>query len=120
MPTQKGETDMKLKSLMVAALVVAFPAMALAQSPDTTSTPRIDKRQANQEKRIEKGVQSGQLNKKEAARLEKGQARVRKAEDKALADGKMTKKERAHIEHMQDKQSKKIYREKHDKQTAVK
>jgi len=111
---------MKLKSLIVAALVVAFPAMALAQTPDTTSKPRIDQRQANQEKRIEKGVQSGQLNQKEAVRLQKGQERVQKAENKALADGKMTKKERAHIEHMQDQQSKKIYREKHDKQTAGK
>lgn len=37
-------------------------------------------------------------------------------EDKAMADGKMTKKERARIEHAQDRQSKKIYREKHDKQ----
>jgi hypothetical protein len=43
---------------------------------------------------------------------------VQKAENKAMADGKMTKKERAHIEHMQDQQSKQIYREKHDKQTA--
>jgi hypothetical protein len=50
--------------------------------------------------------------------LEKGQEHVQKAENKAMADGKMTKKERARIEHMQDQQSKQIYREKHDKQTA--
>jgi hypothetical protein len=39
-------------------------------------------------------------------------------ENKALADGKVTAKERARIEKAQDRQSKKIYREKHDKQTA--
>ena len=39
-------------------------------------------------------------------------------EHKALADGKVTAKERAPIEKVQDRQSKKIYREKHDKQTA--
>jgi hypothetical protein len=109
---------MKLKSLMAVALVVAFPAMALAQAADTTSTKRIDKRQENQEKRIEKGAQTGQLIGKEQKRLEKGQQRVQKMEDKAMADGKMTKKERARIEHAQDQQSKKIYREKHDKQVA--
>ena len=109
---------MKLKSLLAAALVVAFPVMALAQTPDTTSTKRIDKRQENQEKRIQKGAQTGQLTDKEQKRLEKGQARVQKMEDKAMADGKMTKKERAHIEHAQDQQSKKIYRERHDKQVA--
>lgn len=37
-----------------------------------------------------------------------------------MADGKMTRKERAKVEHMQDQQSKRIYREKHDKQTAKK
>jgi Spy/CpxP family protein refolding chaperone len=55
---------------------------------------------------------------KEVARLEKGQARVQKMESKAVADGKITKKERARIERAQDRQSKAIYRQKHDKQTA--
>jgi hypothetical protein len=32
-----------------------------------TATPNLDKRQANQEKRIEQGVKSGELTKKEAA-----------------------------------------------------
>ena len=45
----------------------ALPGYALAQ---TTSTPRIDKRQENQERRIDQGVKSGELTKKEAARLE--------------------------------------------------
>jgi hypothetical protein len=39
-------------------------------------------------------------------------------ESKATADGKVTKKERRRIEHAQDQQSRRIYREKHDKQQA--
>ena len=39
-------------------------------------------------------------------------------ENKAAADGKVTKKERARLEHAQNNQSRKIYCEKHDKQTA--
>ncbi len=110
---------MKLKAVAVILTLIAFPMMAFAQATDTTqSTKRIDKRQEFQEKRIDRGAQSGQLTDKEKARLEKGQRRVQKAEDKATADGKMTKKERARIEHMQDQQSKKIHRERHDKQTA--
>ena len=97
------------------AVLAALSLPALAQ---TTSTPRIDQRQANQERRIEAGEKSGQLNQREAARLEKGQARVQKMENKAVADGKVTAKERARIEKAQDKQSRRIYREKHDKQTA--
>lgn len=103
-----------VKILTIAALAaLAIPAFA-----QTTSTPRIDQRQANQERRIEAGEKSGQLNQREAARLEKGQARVQKMENKAVADGKVTAKERARIEKAQDKQSRRIYREKHDKQTA--
>jgi len=103
---------------IIAAVVIAalaLPGLALAQ---TASTPRIDQRQENQEKRIEQGVKSGAINKKEAARLEQGQARVQKMENKAMADGKMTKQEKARIKRAQDVQSKKIYREKHDKQKA--
>jgi uncharacterized membrane protein YebE (DUF533 family) len=106
-----------MKFLYVAAALVlaCFALSALAQ---TSSTSRIDKRQENQQRRIEAGEKSGQLNAREAARLEKGQARVQKMEDKAAADGKVTKKERARIEQAQNKQSRRIYREKHDKQTA--
>lgn len=97
---------------------LAAACFALAAQAQTDSTTRIDKRQANQERRIEQGQKSGALTEKEAARLEKGQARVQKMEDRAAADGKVTKKERARIEHAQDKQSRRIYREKHDKQKA--
>jgi hypothetical protein len=109
---------MNVKYALAGVIVAALSAPVFAQSTDTKSTPRIDKRQAEQEKRIQQGEKSGQLNRKEAARLEKGQAHVQKMENKAVADGKVTKKERARIEHAQDVQSKKIYREKHDKQTA--
>lgn len=106
---------MKNMTFVTAALVAAFALPAFAQ---TTSTPRIDQRQVNQERRIDQGVKSGQLNQKEAARLEKGQARVQKMENKAVADGKVTAKESRRIERAQDKQSRKIAREKHDKQQA--
>lgn len=103
---------MKLKSAVVAVIVSAFVLPASAQ----TSTPRIDQRQANQQQRIDQGVQSGALTEKEAARMEKGQERVQKMEDKAAADGKVTAKERARIEKAQDRQSKRVYRQKHDRQ----
>ena len=105
-----------MKILSLAALLAAT--IALPAAAQTQSTPRIDQRQANQERRIEQGEKSGALTQKEAARLEKGQAHVQKMENKAVADGKVTKKERARIEKAQDKQSRHIYREKHDKQKA--
>lgn len=100
-----------ITAVAIAALVL--PGFALAQS-----TPRIDKRQENQDARIDKGVENGQLNQKEAARLEKGQEHVQKMEDNALSDGKVTKGEKRRIEHAQDVRSKRIARQKHDNQKA--
>jgi hypothetical protein len=106
---------MKIVSFVTLA---AAAAIALPASAQTESTPRIDQRQANQERRIDAGVKSGALTEKEAARLERGQAHVQKMEDKAVADGKVTRRERVAMEKAQDRQSRKIYRQKHDKQRA--
>ena len=106
-----------MKNVKLLAVAV-LAALALPVHAKTQSTPRIDQRQANQAQRIEQDKQSGELTTKEAARLEKGQARIQRMEDKTIADGKVTKKERRKIEHAQDVQSRKIYREKHDKQKA--
>jgi hypothetical protein len=97
-------------------MILAICAAAALPVAAQTNTPRVDQRQANQEARIQQGVQSGQLTDKEAAKLEKGQAKVQKKEDKAKADGKVTAKERARLAKEQDKQSKKIHQQKHDKQ----
>lgn len=67
---------MKTKLTIIALMLAALPAVALAQSSGTTSTPRIDQRQETQQKLIEQGVQSGRLTGKEVARLQKGQAKV--------------------------------------------
>ena len=98
----------------VIAVTLAFAGSAFAQ----TATPGIDKRQANQEKRIDQGVKSGELNKKEAARLEKRQDKLQKNKEKAQADGVVTKKERAQLQNEADRNSKAIARQKHDKQKA--
>lgn len=114
---------MQFKTTIIALAIAALPGLALAQAPvpptaSDKSGARIDQRQANQQKRIDAGVKSGELNQKEAARMQKGQERVQKMEDKARADGKITKKEAARIEHAQDRQSARIYSQKHDKQKA--
>jgi hypothetical protein len=106
-----------MKTITFATLLAAAT-LALPAAAQTQSTPRIDKRQANQERRIEQGEKSGALTGKEAARLEKDQARIQKMENKATADGKVTRKERARMEKAQDRESRRIYREKHDKQKA--
>ena len=104
---------MKTTHALLTALALALPLLASAQ---TTSTPRIDQRQLNQENRIQQGVQSGSLTQKEAANLEKGQTHVQTMENKALSDGKITQKEAQRINETQNKQSRKIEQQKHDQQ----
>jgi hypothetical protein len=104
----------------IAALSLALAGSVFAQTtaPTAPITPRVDKREAKQQARIDQGVASGELNQKEAARLENGQARVNQAEANAKADGKVTRREKYKLDHMQDKQSRHIKRQKHDQQKA--
>lgn len=112
----------RISSLLIAVLAaISLPVMAQTAAPakNLPATYGVDQRQANQQQRIDQGVKSGQLTNKEAARLEKGQDRIETMEDKAKADGTVTPKERARLHKAQDNQSRKIYREKHDRQHDV-
>ena len=103
---------MKKTLLAVCGLIPGINGLALAQA----NTLVIDERQTNQEQRINRGIASGQLNEREANRLDKQQEHINKMEDKAKSDGVMTKKERARIVAAQDRASRHIAREKHDRQ----
>lgn len=109
---------MNVKNIIIAAVIAAIPVLSHAQARDPAATPGVDKRQEVQQKRIDQGVQSGELNKREAARLERHQAGIDKMEAKAKADGTVSKKERAAIHHAQNNESQRIHRQKHDQQRA--
>jgi hypothetical protein len=109
---------MKLQSIVFTAATLAFASAAFAQATPGTNTPRIDARQAHQQKRIAQGIESGQLTPKEATRLERGQARIASAEAKAKADGSVTSAERRKLTKMENTESKRIHRQKHDAQKA--
>lgn len=106
-------------ALALAALV-SVAAQAQTPAAPGASTPGIDQRQANQEKRIDQGIASGALNKREARRMNRQQNAIDAAENKAKADGTVTKAERRRLHHMQDGSSRRIYKQKHDAQTAPK
>ena len=86
-------------------------------NPNSASSQRMQddvQRNANQQQRIEQGVQSGQVTNKEASRLERGQARVDRTEARAGADGHVGAREQARIQHRENAQSRHIYRDKHN------
>lgn len=100
-----------LSGLAMMSLFAGSAALA-----ENAETPGIDQRQANQERRIDQGIASGELTEREANRLNRQQDRIDKMENNAKADGVVTKKERAKIHAAQDRASRNIARQKHDRQ----
>jgi hypothetical protein len=112
---------MKMINIKAAAVAIAlaFAGSAFAQTTtprDPAATPGIDKRQDNQQKRIDAGVKSGQLTEREAARLEKRKAKLQADNQKAQADGVVTKGERRQLNREANRDSKAIAKQKHDAQ----
>ena len=99
---------------VTAALLIAGTAFSSVAT--AAGTPRADQRQENQAGRIRQGVASGELTARETHRLVKGQRHVNRLERGAKADGDVTAAERVRIEKAQDRQSRRIYRQKHDAQ----
>ena len=77
---------------------------------------RNQNREHRQENRIGQGVKSGELTKHEAKRLARGQKKVDHFQKKAMEDGVMSDEEKAKLEKMQDRQSRRIHKQKHDGQ----
>ena len=113
---------MNTKALVAALFAGVISASVFAQTatpPASTSTPVIDKRAANQEKRIEAGEKSGQLTPKEANNLEKRETKLNNDIAAAKADGNVTKAERAKLTKEENRNSKKIHHKKHNARTAA-
>jgi hypothetical protein len=96
---------------ITAALSLAFCGAAFAQAGTV-------QRDANQQQRIEQGLQSGSLTTREAARLENEESRVQRDQARAMQDGKLSPAEKARLSREQNSVSRDIYREKHDAQTG--
>lgn len=100
-----------LVGITVGALLAGVT--AFAQSTDTSA---IDQRIQNQERRIQEGINSGQLNDREANRLDRRLEKIEQAEARAKADGEVTAKERRRLNRALDHNSRTIHKEKHDRQ----
>lgn len=103
----------KFKTAIAVAVGSLFAGAAFAQS-----NYEIEQRDRMQQERIDRGVQSGQLTSREADRLQAERAQIERLERRARADGTLTHYERARIDHAQDRLSRDIYRETHDRQVA--
>ena len=81
-----------------------------------TGGDRVDARQARQANRIRDGVRSGDLTRREASALRGQQRGIRQMERHARADGRVTPRESRRLERAQDRASRSISHQRHDRQ----
>jgi lipopolysaccharide export LptBFGC system permease protein LptF len=104
----------KMFSILTAiSLSIVLSAAAFAQ--DGTKTPVARKRQGNQQRRIARGVRSGELKKGEVKKLQKEQKEINQEKKEAKEDGVVTAEERKDIQKEQNQASRHIYRAKHNR-----
>ncbi|MGI4749728.1 MAG: hypothetical protein ACRYFB_03755 [Janthinobacterium lividum] len=103
---------MKIKVFITGLFVAALAISSAAEAQ--TKTPVINYRQRNQEKRINRGVKNGELTKNEAHTLRKDEKTISSEKRLAKSDGKVTPGERKMIRHQENRDSRAIYRKKHN------
>ena len=92
---------------------------AQSGNPNSASRQRMQAdvpRNVNQQTRVENGIKSGELTNHEVAKLEKGEARIEHKEAVAGKDGHVGAAEQHKIQRAENRESKRIHRQKHDGQ----
>jgi hypothetical protein len=102
---------MKLRTVL-AGLAIVCASFCSLYAQDRT--PVVDQKERNQQKRIEQGVKSGELTPAETRRLERQEGKIKADEMNAKSDGKVTPKERRKLNRELNRESKRIYRKKHN------
>lgn len=95
------------------AAVLAGSALMVAQNASATD---INQRKENQQDRIAQGVHSGQLTPGETARLGQQERGINREEHgmRAQDNGRLTAQDRRTINRQQNRESRRIYRDKHN------
>lgn len=92
-------------------------ALAAISVPALAGTPLLDAREQNQRERIAQGVRSGELTRPETRRLVRGEIRLHRHERIAKSDGIVTRGERIRLQRHANGMSRRIYQQKHDRQS---
>ncbi|HTZ18459.1 MAG TPA: hypothetical protein VMB78_08470 [Dissulfurispiraceae bacterium] len=109
--------------MLISTILTGTLACALAAAPvfAANNDPVIDRREINQQNRIEQGVKSGELTRNEAGKLEAQQTSIPQREERMAArnSGNLTPADKAKLTRQQNRASKNIYRKKHNDKTAA-
>ncbi|MDQ3687141.1 MAG: hypothetical protein M3430_16320 [Acidobacteriota bacterium] len=106
-----------ISTMCALGITLGTAGLAAAQetAPSGRRTPGINQRQRHQQKRIYRGVGSGELTRREMVRLEREQFAIRREERQAKSDGEFTRRERLGLRRELNQASRHIYRAKHNR-----
>jgi len=100
-------------TILGGALVALLAITSIANAQ--THTPVINRREHRQERRINQGVRSGELTRNEAHNLRHDERHIRNEKRLAMATGRMDGAERRHLRREENRTSRAIYRDKHNR-----
>lgn len=109
---------MNVKAILLAAAVAVTPMALVAQTAPTPGQHdhNIQQRKHTQQRRIARGVKSGQMTRGETRRVERQERGINREERgmRAQDHGHLTKQDRRTIHRQQNQESRRIYRDKHN------
>ena len=105
-----------MKRLALAAALTALSATTLVAQTTYHQRHTVNDRRHDQQSRIKQGYRSGQITKKGAANLEAHQRAIHSQErtDRAANGGHLTAQDRHQLAREQNRQSQRVYRDKHN------
>ena len=112
-----------MRKMLIPIALAATLACGFAQAQErsyggrsASGGDRVDTRQARQTDRIRSGMANGDLTRREASALRSEQRGIRQMERHARADGVVTPREGRRLERAQDRSSRHINQQRHDRQ----
>ncbi len=104
---------------LLAAGLLTLPAATLVGQTTYNQRHHVNARRGNEQARIQQGYQSGQITNRGKANLEAHQQAIHHQEqaDRAMDNGHLTAQDRHQLAREQNRQSQRIYRDKHNAYT---
>ncbi|MEP6902874.1 MAG: hypothetical protein ABJA66_14065 [Actinomycetota bacterium] len=108
----------KFISVFFAGFMMLWGVSAIAEAKSYTQPQQnINRRQRRQQRRIRGGYRSGRLTRREASRLERREVRTNRMERRFRRSGNgLSRRERRRLAINLNRNSRRIYRQKHDRQ----
>ena len=110
-----AKSKLIIVGLFMGAAMASGTVLAQTDVPGHPRVNEVNNRLENQQDRIQNGLKNGTMTQKQAAHDEVHDANIARREsvDEAKHNGHLTKQEQRNLNHAENRNSKKIYKQKH-------